>query len=555
MLRATPMRAPRRPAGSRKRVKSTACGPAARGRGIARVGSGERRQQRRRVRDAARHRPRGVLRVRDRDDPGPAHEPDRGLDADDAAVRRRAHDRAVGLGADGERREVGRDRDARARARAARVAVERVGVAALAAAGAPARDRARGAEVRPLGHVGLAEDHGARVAQAPGDVRVARRHRARERERARRRGQPVRRVHVVLHQHRDAVERPARALGLALRVERARDRDGFRVGLDHGAELRPAPVERRDAGEVRLGDLLGAARAARHLLLQAGDASPRRARRGAPRSAAPLRPRSPASAPAPARAAAAEESPPFHLRLLAAARRGLRQSLARLAGVVGRATRCGAPPSPTTSRVPVGTKLSSPASRESSRTTPPCVKSRWRPGPSESTNDSTRARSASNDSPPGAVKSEKRARTSRSLGPERLPRPPLELAEAHLAQPRVLSRLAPGETRRAQRPIEVRRPDGVEGLAREAGPQRRGLPLALLGERHVRPAREHPVAARGGFAVADEPQLAGSGSRARRESSGSLHDGGEDKDNGQRNNEQRTTETWGAPKPPPRPPA
>ena len=47
-------------------------------------------------------------------------------------------DRAVGLGADGERREARRHRRRRARARAAGVAVERVGVARQAAARAPA---------------------------------------------------------------------------------------------------------------------------------------------------------------------------------------------------------------------------------------------------------------------------------------------------------------------------------------------------------------------------------------------------------------------------------
>ena len=75
--------------------------------------------------------------------PARLHRPDRRLDPDHAVDRRRAHDRAVGLGADGQRDQVGRRRRARAGARAARVAIERVGVAALPAARAPAAGRVR----------------------------------------------------------------------------------------------------------------------------------------------------------------------------------------------------------------------------------------------------------------------------------------------------------------------------------------------------------------------------------------------------------------------------
>ena len=64
------------------------------------------------------------------------------------------------------------------------VAVERVGIARQAAARAPAAGRARRADVGPLAQVGLAEDHGAGVAQPLDDVGVARRAHAVERERA-----------------------------------------------------------------------------------------------------------------------------------------------------------------------------------------------------------------------------------------------------------------------------------------------------------------------------------------------------------------------------------
>jgi len=58
-----------------------------RGPGVPFVRAGQRRQQRCRVGDGPGHRPRRVLRVRDRDDAGSAHEADRRLDADEAVDR------------------------------------------------------------------------------------------------------------------------------------------------------------------------------------------------------------------------------------------------------------------------------------------------------------------------------------------------------------------------------------------------------------------------------------------------------------------------------------
>jgi len=68
-------------------------------------------EQDRGVRDRARHRPRRVLGVRDRDHAGPAHEPHGRLDPDDAARGRGTDDRAVGLGADRHGAEAGGRRD------------------------------------------------------------------------------------------------------------------------------------------------------------------------------------------------------------------------------------------------------------------------------------------------------------------------------------------------------------------------------------------------------------------------------------------------------------
>ena len=84
------------------------------------IGAGHRAEQRRGVGDGARHRARRVLAVRDRDDAAAADQAERRLDADERVDVRRRHDRAVGLGADRDRREVRGDRRARARARAGR---------------------------------------------------------------------------------------------------------------------------------------------------------------------------------------------------------------------------------------------------------------------------------------------------------------------------------------------------------------------------------------------------------------------------------------------------
>src|SRR4029453_6638559 len=67
---------------------------------------------------------------------------------------------------------------------AAGVSVEHVWILSLAAARAPAGRRSRRAEVGPLAEIGLAEDHGAGIAQAFDHERVRCRMIIRKRERA-----------------------------------------------------------------------------------------------------------------------------------------------------------------------------------------------------------------------------------------------------------------------------------------------------------------------------------------------------------------------------------
>ena len=127
-------RAGRRPAPPGRRTRRSRL-PAGRRRGgrVGRVGSGDRGEQDRGVRDRPGHRARGVLRRRDRHDAGPADQAERRLDADDSAGRGGRDDRAVGLGADGERRQPGGDRHRGAGTRAGRAAPGAVRVHGLAA--------------------------------------------------------------------------------------------------------------------------------------------------------------------------------------------------------------------------------------------------------------------------------------------------------------------------------------------------------------------------------------------------------------------------------------
>ena len=124
-------------------------------------------------------RPDRVLRVRDRHDARPAGETHGGLDADDAIRVARAHDAAIGFGAERDRREVGCRRRAGSRARAARIAIDAIRVVRLPADGRPSARRVERAEVRPLRQIRLAQDHGAAGAQLGGHGRIARRRRAR----------------------------------------------------------------------------------------------------------------------------------------------------------------------------------------------------------------------------------------------------------------------------------------------------------------------------------------------------------------------------------------
>ena len=97
------------------------------------------------------------------------------------------------------------------------------------------------------------------------------RRRSDQRQRAGRRLHAVARRDVVFDEHWDAVERPARPLGLALLVQFVGDRKRVGIHFEHRIDAGPALVNLVDAREVFLGE--GARRefAGLHSVLQRGE--------------------------------------------------------------------------------------------------------------------------------------------------------------------------------------------------------------------------------------------------------------------------------------------
>ena len=222
----------------------------------------------------------GVLRVGDGHDASAAHQPDRGLDANDAVGVRRAHDAAVGLGADGDCGAVRRGRGAGARAGATGVAVDGVGVVALPAAARPAAGGREAAKVGPLAQGGLAENDGAGGAQLGGHRGVTGRRRSYQAQRTGSRLHAVPGIDVVFEHDGDAVQWTAHTSGSALRVQLQRDGLSIRIDFDDRVYFGSLLIERGDARliEVHQGDRVQLARS--HGRLQIGDGGFGRVARG-----------------------------------------------------------------------------------------------------------------------------------------------------------------------------------------------------------------------------------------------------------------------------------
>ncbi len=204
----------------------------------------------------------------DRHDMRAADQPDRRLQPDQPVDRRRAHDRAIGFGADRGCCKTRRDRRARPARRSARGPIERIGIADQPADRAPPTHRPGRADVRPFAEVGLAEDHRACRAQLRDHRRVAARHIVLERQAASGGRHRVGGLDIVLDQHRNAVQRSAHPPRPTLGVERLGL--GQRVGIerDHAAQRRPLAVHRRDPREIRPDQIDTARRPRRHACLK-----------------------------------------------------------------------------------------------------------------------------------------------------------------------------------------------------------------------------------------------------------------------------------------------
>ena len=154
----------------------------------------------------------------------------------------RADDRAIGVGADGERGEACSHGDGRTARGSAGIAIEDVGIAGLTAEAARTAGRSHGAKVRPLAPVGLAEHDRAGGAQACDDIGIGVPG-AGERKRARASRHPIRRVDAGFDRHGHAVQRSDdRAVAGSL-VESAGNDLGIGVDLDNGFEARPRIVD------------------------------------------------------------------------------------------------------------------------------------------------------------------------------------------------------------------------------------------------------------------------------------------------------------------------
>ena len=165
--------------------------------------------------------------MRNGNDPGPAPQTHGRLQTDDAIGLGRADNGAVGFGANGKGRQTGRRSHPRTGTRPTGVAAFTVRVVHLSAQSAPAAGGKRTVEIGPFAHVVLAENDCPCFAQPFDDKGIFRRDRTLQHHRTGR-GRHVGGVDIVLEQHGNAMQRPARAalgqfaiIALAYRVPRS----------------------------------------------------------------------------------------------------------------------------------------------------------------------------------------------------------------------------------------------------------------------------------------------------------------------------------------------
>ena len=231
--------------------------------GVRRVVSDHRAEDARHVLDGAAHWPGDVPIEGERHHAVAAGEPDRRADADQREARRWSADRVAGVGAEPDQAEIGGDSRGGAPAGTRRHAVEGVRVAGRVEGRAHGLAGAEG----PLGHVGLGEHDGARLADAADHEGVVGGNAARQRDRARGRDHVVG-VEVVLDEHRHAEEGAGRLAGGQGPVEFVGTREGG--GVDDRDRV-DAVLVRLDTVEVGLYDHAAGGGTREDGLLYAGD--------------------------------------------------------------------------------------------------------------------------------------------------------------------------------------------------------------------------------------------------------------------------------------------
>ena len=201
-----------------------------------------------RVGHAARHRPSNVCRRVERDDAGTRREPHGAANTHQRLMARRPANGVAGVGAQTQCPESRRHGRGRTSARARSHTIERVGIFRVPRQNAAHRFVRR---ERPLGKIALRQHDRAGSFHLSHHRGVLQRFPPFERERPARGLQPHR-FEVVLHDERDAMQRPHGTPHSVRAIERVCRAERIGIGRHDAVDRRPAFVERFDAGEILL---------------------------------------------------------------------------------------------------------------------------------------------------------------------------------------------------------------------------------------------------------------------------------------------------------------
>ena len=204
----------------------------------------------------------------DRNDPGPADQAYGRFEAYDAVGLRRADDRAVGLGPDGNRTQIGSHRRRRSRRGATGGAVERMGVTGQPATAGPAAGRAFAAEIGPLGEIGFPQDQGPSFTQPLHQEGILQSDRAFQCQRAGRGRHTVEGIDIVFDEHGDAMQWATNFSRFAFRIQAFGDDERVRIEFDNRVDPILTLINHGNTTQVHLGELPRRQLAGGHLLSQ-----------------------------------------------------------------------------------------------------------------------------------------------------------------------------------------------------------------------------------------------------------------------------------------------